>query len=104
MWNWATWIKVLANADDEGVGLAIGLVVVVAKNLLEILRLDQICERGNDFAILSQDGGCQAQMLALLTKRGGGKWALGAVGPLIEEIGVGTKRKIRVAHPAGNSG
>ena len=33
-------------------------------------------------------------MLALLTKRGGGKWALGGFGPLIEEIGIGAKRKI----------
>ena len=39
---------------------------------------------------------CQPQMFALLTKRGGGKWALGCLGPLIEEIGIGTKREVGV--------
>ena len=86
----------LGQADDEGVGLALGLVVVIAKDRLEALRPDQIGERGNCFAILSQDGSRQAQMFALLTKRGGGKRALGCLGPLVEEIGIGTKRKIGV--------
>ena len=35
-------------------------------------------------------------MFALLTKRGGGKWALGRLRPLVEEIGVGAKREIGV--------
>ena len=35
-------------------------------------------------------------MFALLTERGGGKWALGRLRPLVEEIGVGTKREIGV--------
>ena len=35
-------------------------------------------------------------MFALLTKRGGGKGALGGLGPLIEEIGIGSKREIGV--------
>jgi hypothetical protein len=33
-------------------------------------------------------------MFALLTNCGGGKWALGGPGPFIEQIGVGTTRKI----------
>src|SRR4029077_11649566 len=86
----------LGDADDEGVGLAIGLVVVIAKNLLEALRPDQVGERGNLFPTLSQDGSSQAQMFALLTERGGGKWAFGRLGPLVEEIWLGTKREIGV--------
>ncbi len=94
----------MASADDEGVGLAIGLVVVIAKDLLEPLRPDQIGERGNYFTLLQQDGSSQAQMFALLTKRGGGKWALRRLGPFIEQIGVGTKLEIGSPHPAGSSG
>ena len=86
----------LGYADDESVGLAIGLVVVIAKNLLEALRPDQIGQRRNGFAILSQDGSSQAQMFALLTQRGGGKRAFGRLGPLVEEIWLGTKREIGV--------
>jgi hypothetical protein len=41
----------------------------MAKNLLEALRPDQACERGNFFPTLSQDGSSQAQMFALLTER-----------------------------------
>ena len=78
------------------VGLAIGLLVVIAKDALEPLRHDQIGERGNDCAIPNQDGSSQPQMHALLTKRGGGKWALGCLRPLIEHIQVGTKLKIGV--------
>ena len=66
------------QSNDEGVGLALGLVVVIAKDRLEPLRPNQIGERGNFFAVLNQDGSCQAQMLALLTERGGGQagaWA-----------------------------
>jgi hypothetical protein len=55
-----------------------------AKDALEAFRHDQIGERGNDFAILDQDGSSQAQMFALLTKRGGGKGALGCLRPLVE--------------------
>jgi len=96
VWYCATWINVLAT-PDEGVGLAIGLVVVIAKNLLEALRPDQVGQRSNFFPILSQDGSSQAQMFALLTERGGGKGAFGRLGPLVEEIWLGTKREIRVA-------
>jgi len=74
----------LGQDDDEGVGLAISLVVVIAKDLFEALRPDQVGQRGNCFAILNQDGSRQAQMFALLTTRGGGKWALGCLGPFIE--------------------
>ena len=70
--------------------------MVIAKNLLEVLRPDQVGERHNYFALLSQDGSSQAQMFALLTKRGGGKRALGRLGSFIEEIGIGTKREIGI--------
>ena len=35
-------------------------------------------------------------MFALLPNCGGGKWAAGCLRPLVEEIGIGTKRKIGV--------
>ena len=54
----------LGHADDEGVGLALGLAMIIAKNLLEALRPYQVGERGNYFAILGQDGSRQAQMFA----------------------------------------
>jgi hypothetical protein len=74
----------LGQTDGEGIGLAVGLVVVIAKDALEPLRHDQIGERGNDFAISNQDGSSQPQMFALLTQRAGGKWPLGCLRPLIE--------------------
>jgi hypothetical protein len=86
----------LGYADDEGVGLAFGPAVVIAKNLLEILRPDQVCQGDNDFAILSQDGSRQAQVLALLAKRGTRQRAYGGCGPFVKHIRIGAKRKIRV--------
>ena len=83
----------LGHADDEGVGLAVGLVVVVAKNLLEVLRPDQVGQRGNFFAILNQDGSTKAQVFVLLTTRGGSKGALGRLRPLVEEIGISTSAR-----------
>jgi hypothetical protein len=38
-------------------------------------------------------------MLALLTKPSGGKWTLRGFGPFVEEVGVGTKRKIASSVP-----
>ena len=53
-WYWATWISVLAT-PMTGVGLAIGLVMVIAKDFLELLGCYQIGETVNHFPILSQD-------------------------------------------------
>ena len=50
----------LGHSDDEGIRLAVGLFVVIAKDFLERLRLDQGGERNNCFALLSRDGGRQA--------------------------------------------
>ena len=81
----------LGEADDEGIRLSIGTLMVMAKHGLEPLRLDQIGER-NDLldrhAAFDEHRSGKSEMRLLLLNRACGERPARGVRPLIERIGI----------------